>query len=330
MKPFRSFFAGAGAGGGTLRGRFVIHTRNPFADQSYGLPGAIPDRFFLSELDTLWLRDRAEATRIVREYRAAGFNSTTVGPVVRGGYHGHFPATDWRGDADGFVAFVRWLVGEGITPRLYLWPDVPEYFAGTGKGWHWDRIERDIVPLYDRADLRALIGHTRNAWEEYASIANMRPGFERQVALFPAARNLYHNMPGHLGPGNSDEDEGECHRSMLAAGMDGLALQTAKPLDFGPYGALNADGRSAAYVHAYDVWDIGRRYHRTDKPWVDGTPATRVWGDLRTRRGERPHLDWEEGCAHSDYWSGFTGAYDEYTRLALEYGAENVLDGLPL
>lgn len=298
---------GAGAPSGVLRGQFMLLTRNPFADAKWNLPKALPDRFFMATLDALWAQDRAEAERIIGEYTAAGFNHVTVGSIYGPGYHGHYPFTDWRSNAEGFAEYLRWLAGKGVAYTLMLLPDCDPYFYGTGHGWDIDAVRRDFGPVYTHPTVHALTRRTCTAWEQYAPIAEMAKAFDLQREWFPNAERFWHNNPGHLSPGNSDENEEECWRSAARHGITGMLLQAAPEGDgqFNNPDGTNHVGYTAIDSMRYDLWDMGRRFGLNNDKGPKGESAGNPWGHAVTQPDGTPlTLDYFEGTAFAMYWHG--------------------------
>lgn len=308
-----------------LRGQFVIRTRNPFAEWKNGdgspqFPRAQPTKFFLAELDSLWRHDKAEAERILAEYKAAGFNHVVTGPVVERGYHGHYPDTDWTNDPDAFADFLEWLTREGMAFSLFLLPDITPWFHGTGHGWDMERCDRDFTPIYSHPRIQALTTRTVTAWEQWATMPAMAAAFDWQTRLFPNTERLWHNGPGHDSPCNGDEDSLDGWKNAAAHGITGYTFQTHPPQT----SPAELDGREPIDMLIYDLKDMRRRLHGLpDSPWRN-PPVLTPEGHLLT-------LEYMEGLAYGMYWT------DDYDHLGPTWGAAaqsvpgviHTLDGAP-
>lgn len=310
-----------------LRGRFVIKLPfvNPFI--ALGTSSAKPDRFFMSEIDSLWLRDRAAAQRVLDHYKSLGYNWLPVGPLLEYGYSGQVPDTNWLAETpDRFAEFLIWLaVDNGVAFSLWCLPNTGPWFHGTGVGWDVPLCRRDFTRYYTHPIVQALTTRTVNAWEEYAPIAQMAEAFDLQYEWFPHASRAYHNPPGHLNAGNGDENEEGAARSMAAHDITHQFVQAHAPDDERfrtPDGRSRETGRNAIEQAVYDVNDQRRRFVNDDgNPWRDGGP-------ILTRDGVPVQAEAGELLAHEDYWDppGFDrGPAYRAAMLALP-GATNVFD----
>lgn len=306
-----------------LRGRFVIKLPfvNPFI--ALGTPNAKPDRFFMSELDSLWRKSPKDARRVLDYYKSLGYNHVPVGPAVEYGYSGQVPDTNWLDAPDLFADYLVWMkVTNGVNYSLFVLPNCGDWWRGGRRGWNLDIVERDFAAIYTHPVVQALTTHVVHAWEEVATIAEMCKVFRLLVRWFPKARRGYHNPVGHLGPGESDESEEGSVRECAAAGMTDLEIQT-HPRNGGNFerpGGLNDDGRTSSQQAFYDVGDMARR--------CQGLPGS-PWGrPVLTREGAPVTVRYMEGLAYEDYWTD--PQYDrgpEYRAAMLAIpGVTDVLD----
>lgn len=297
----------------------------PIANPFFATMGGKPDRFFLGELEALWLQGRrAEAQAILDAYKALRFNHIVVGPIIANGYDRVFADTDWHDKPEVFADFLDWLRSNGVEFTLALLPTMGPWFKGydaanhgIGFGWDLDLIERDLTPFCQHPRIQALVRRTMLCYEEYGPISNMVACFQWARRMFPKAKRIYHNPPGHLSPANSNEHEEQAHRDCAKAGMTGMMVQCHPPDDVGPnahFWAMGADGqwrngegpnaRTPLEQAVYDVHDIARRY-RGDHgaPWgpiykwaeIDG-----VWRETT----EPLDCEYAEGLAHAHYHTG--------------------------
>ncbi len=134
--------------------------------------------------------------------------------------------------------------------------------------------------------------------------------------VFPTKERFWHNPPGHLSPGNSDENEEACWRE-AAPYLHGMMLQA------GPPSGEGGDGRTPKEQMTYDLWDMQRRFHGIDSPW--GPPV--LGAD-----GKPLRLYYREGVTYDLYWNATPEA------VAQEWGAaamtvphvSGALDGFPV
>lgn len=305
-----------------LRGQFVLFTRNPWHGDSR-FPKALPDRFFMAELDAVWDRQPHEAERILTEYLALGCNHVTVGTIVDNGYHDAYPSVDWRGQPERYAEFLRWLLSHGVEFSLFALPDIPPYFLGNSQGWDLAAAERDLTPFFTELQKHVDVRRVVSAWEEYGPGANMVEVFRWLSRVFPNSERAWHNPVGHLSPcGGTEYQRGgmtspEAWRAVAAAGCDALYLQ-AWPENMPP---PDTD-RTPLEQMRYDVWDMLRRFTGQGSPW--GAPIV-------ARDGKPLRLDFFEGVAYAQYWGG--AAYRDigpaWRQAALAAGARYVLDGAP-
>lgn len=317
---------GHGSGGaapvtGGLRGQFVIETANPFASMPEFAGKAIPNRFFMAEIDTLWERDQDAAQRIVDGFLELGGRHVMCGPVWANGYSGHYPATNWLSKVADFATFYRWLSAQ-VRVSLVVAPDNGPFYNDGDRTFDWGQMSK-LTAFYQRLTAVEGIQPERvvSQWEQWQRRADARRLFEWITFLFTNARRYWHNPPGHLSPGAGDEEERDTWQSALDAGMHGLYLQ-ANPYEGG-------DGRTAKQQMVYDLTDVRCRSLGISPPWGGPPP----WGSkpLLTREGQPMDVIFAEGTAHPMYWHQATQA------LAAEWGAAaltvegvvDTLDGIP-
>ena len=309
-----------------LRGRFVIRLPfvNPFI--ALGTSSAKPDRFFMSELDSLWRLDRAAAQRVLDHYKSLGYNHVPVGPVIEYGYSGQVPDTDWRDAPDLFAEYIVWLcVDNAMAYTLFVFPNMAPWWKGGNRGWDFQKIEAEFAAIYTQPIVRALTRNVAFCWEEYTYIAGMCEGFRLLVKWFPDAERSFHTPPGHLGPGDGSESEEDSQRKCADAGMTTLDVQTRPWTDlenFDQLGVRNHDGRTPFEQAAYDVNDMQRRaVGAPDSPWRDRGP-------IIARDGKPIRIRYMEGLSFEDYWTD--PPYDrgtEYRAAMLSInGVTDVLD----
>lgn len=294
----------------------MIETANPFA--SLGFAGAIPDRFFLAEIDVLWERSQVEAKRIVREYRALGANHVMTGPVYAHGYHGHYPDTDWLNEPDAFAACLRWLASEGLAVTLVVAPDCAPYYDDRARTFDWAAMAR-LADFYRRLRSAGIVlTRVCSQWEQWQRRDEAARLFEWMRELFPEAQRYWHSPPGHLSPGAGDEEERGTWESACAHGIHGLLLQADPPSSPDP----NKDGRAPIDQMRYDLADMVRRARGINSPWGD---------PILTERGVPFEIVYAEGCAYSMYWSHTPQSTARaWGQAALQVdGITDTLDGLP-
>lgn len=300
--------------GGGLRGQFVIETANPFATWPEFAGHAIPNRFFLAEIDTLWKVDPDAAQRVLAAALALGVTHVMTGPVWANGYAGHYPATDWLDDVAGFARFYRWLRAQ-VDVSLVLAPDNGPYYDTQARVFDWRQMDR-LAAFYRqlRTQEGIVLERVVSQWEKWQRRDEARTLFRWMRDLWPEARRYWHNPPGHLSPGAGDEEERQTWQSALDAGIHGLYLQ-ADPYSGG-------DGRSPKEQMVYDLTDMVRRARGANSPW--GPP-------LLTTQGTPMEIVFAEGTAHPMYWHGATQALAaEWGEAALAVdGVASTLDGIP-
>lgn len=292
----------------TLRGQFMIYTRNPWVGKT-NLPADQAGRFFLAELDLVWDVMPEEAERILGEYIAMGFNHVTVGSPIDKGYHGHYPDVNWLDRPERYAAFLNWLLDRGVVFTLFAVPDMEPYYLdgdSSARSVGREAIERDFTPFYQRIAALVDVPRATPWWEQWASQDDMVWLFTWLRRLFPNAELRYHNAPGHLAPCWSNQHEGPAWRAVVAAGCDGLDFQ-AHPESMWD----KNEPRTALGQCLYDLWDMLRRANGTD-----GDP----WGGaiINPRTGQPITIDFFEGCAHPMYW----WPRDQAERLPETWGRE--------
>lgn len=263
----------------------------------------------MGELDAVWPHLPTTCDRVRTDYRAAGLSHLVCGPVWSDhGYDGEYPLTDYLGHPERYVEFLRWW---GMPFTLMLLPDSEPYFDG--RQWDMGLIERDLTPFYSHPEIQALTTRVCLAYECVVSIANFVPVFDWMLRIFPHATRFWHNPPGHLSPGLSDEDEQECWRSAARHGIDGLMLQAS------PSGTALPPIEQMAY----DLWDMERRFTGVNSPW--GKPILNLHGQPLT-------VEYGEGVAYPMYHDAAPQslAVAWGTKARTVQGVVNTLDGSPL
>lgn len=274
-----------------LRGQFMLYTRNPWHGHP-DFPRALPDRFFLAELDAVWDHQPDEAGRIIGEYKALGCNHVTVGPVLDKGYHGHYPDVNWLDKPERYADFLEWLRSHGIAYTMFVMPDMPPYYYHRNASECW--IDREVVvktfePFFLHPRIQPLITRATPFWEQWSSKADMVWMFAWMRSMFPTADLRYHNGVGHLSPCWSNEEEGPAWRAVVEAGCDGMDFQ-AHPV----YGWDSSEPRGAREQGIYDLWDMSRRFRGDNSPWGDAI--------INPRTGRAITLTFFEGSAYSMFW----------------------------
>lgn len=310
-----------------LRGQFVIYTRNPWAGDPR-FPRALPDRFFMAELDAVWDQKPDEAERIIAEYKALGCNHVTVGPIKDVGYHYHYPDVDWTGNIERFAEFLRWLLAHGVEFTLFALPDNAPFFETPGRGWDMAAVSRVFAAPYARLGELVEIRRVVSAWEQWGPGANMVQVFRWLRRTFPGATDLlWHNGVGHLGPCLGTEFErggmtsNEAWRAIAAEGCTGLALQTW-PLNSTIPSHDGTPPLSHLDMLAYDIWDMRRRFVGEASPW--GGPI------VSSLSGQPLTVEYMEGCAYAQYWTDTARDIGPaWRQAALDAGARFALDGAP-
>ena len=184
--------------------------------------------FFMDELDVVgpeyW-------DTILTDYKARGYNTIDVGPIVANGYDGDYPPTNWVGNADGLVTYLTKCRQMGLRINLVLLPDCAPYYNGRD-GWDWDAVERDITPVVSDPRVVALVEEWQLEWECPATNEQYCKAATWARRFVPANQNIwYHPEPDHSAPGMSSEpiDEPTMWRNFVAAaGVNcGIAAQFA-------------------------------------------------------------------------------------------------------
>lgn len=159
--------------------------------------------------------------------KARGYTHAAVGPIVDSdGYHGQYPARDWRQDFDAFLDVLQLFWDNGIAPIVFIHPD----------GWTLDQT-KELTPLFqsERAQrlMRIIVpggweptkyGWSSVTWAAYGQWA-------RQT--WPNALVLLHTVADVDAPAGADElFNDDDHRA-------------------NPLGNAGAWGRVAPYFHGW-------------------------------------------------------------------------------
>jgi hypothetical protein len=296
-----------------LRGQFVIAAPGaPYGPR----PGRADNVCFLAELDTIWKENVSAASEILARYLGRGANHIVVNTVVAGGYHGQYPAHDWRGRTEQFADYLDWLRDRALTLSAWLLPDVQPYYDSRARLFDWSAVARDLTPIYEHPRVQAAVPRVVYMWEDYQHSSEMVRGYDWMARTFPSARRYWHNPPGHLSPGLGSEEDRRLWDLAAAHGIHGLYMQAWPPSD-----RQNTPERSPLDQMRYDLWDMVRRFRGVDSPWG---------GPVLTPDGQPLEVVWAEGAAFSIYNDGYPDTIgDEWARGALAVdGVTDVLDGL--
>lgn len=285
-------------------GQLVL--RVPFAP--YGpRPGQPNNIFFVDEADVIWDLNPELADALLQPWVARGATGCAAGPIYAAGYHGQYPDTNWIGRGDRYAEFLTWLVQRIPSITLFLIPDVPPYYDGWTKEYFWDRIRRDLEPVYRHPEIQALAkaGNLRvcSQWEQFSSTERMAQVWDWMADVFPDAKRFWHNPAGHGSPCLSTEDEKGGWESAFKHGLTGMLLQgdfvesnDLRHHDIETIIRLPEDQRNVMEQMMYGLWDIYRRFNG-----IDGSP----WGGpMLTWNGTPGEVEAFEGTAYGCYWGG--------------------------
>lgn len=287
-------------------------------DLPYGPRPGSPDNI----LATDFLADYSptDQLRAIKALKDRGYTHVVVGPIVDSdGYHGKYPAHDWRQNFDQFLDILQLFWNHGLIPIVFVHPD----------GWTLEQTQT-LTPLLTTPRAQRLIRvvvpsgwePTKYDWSSYTWALYC----QWARTILPNALVLIHTVSDVDAPVGVD-----------ARGNDNL----------NPNG--NADGwaRVCPYLHG---WLIQNGPYETD-PSADpqlaqnfgdqfrasvphslawhfagnaGWPTTSAWGNQRIR------LYAAEQTSYEAFWFNLPeSASIDWGTLAMEAGADGFLDSGP-
>lgn len=268
----------------------------------------------------------ADQQKILAFEKAAGYTHVVVGPIVDSdGYHGKYPAHDWRGDFEAFLDVLQAFWDNGQAPIVFIHPD----------GWTFQQTQA-LTPLFQSERAQRLMRIViPSGWEpakyEWSSCTWALYGaWARQT--WPQALIGIHTVADVDAPVGTDalcDDNGKpngagwsrvapnLHFWLVQNGQDGGAYRTgpaAQPtLAFNFAAQFKADGDGATTHSA--AWHFAHG--------IDGWPTGSAWGSgipLRMINGE--------DTSYTAFWGSITEAdRTAWGDLAVASGAGGYLDG---
>lgn len=290
-------------------------------DIPYGPRPDRPDN--INALDYAESFDPPTRRRMYTNFRAEHYTHCVDGPMVDEGYHGQYPATDFRGNPDAYFDVMAEKWGAGICPVHFAYPDSYGFDAGS-----FDQFVRDFEPIYRSARAQQLVRLiVPYGWErgyEVTSAMWVRM-FEWTRSVLPAALIAVHLRADQDAPtgGHDDQIPGWTNAKAWAAVAPFVNLWLVQN---GGYVNEGQPRPSPTFL---------RNFTDQFRPEVRGSLADRFvngyagWPTSSANGVNKPiGLIAGEFASYVDYWQNFPEI--EAQRLgdaAIEAGALGSLDG---
>lgn len=266
-------------------------------------PGQESNILAMDEYESYGADDRA---KMIQGYvQARGYKHCPFGPPIDPGYHGQYPAVDFRADPEAYAANMQELWNAGAYPVLFLSPD----------NWSLADCENILTPIYSQPYFQRVVRlAVPYGWEPGGyniSNADWVARFEWARRVFPNAILGIHMIPdfdapigGDDGAPNGTMTKQEAWTNIYNAGMRFFLDQVAGYIDGG---SEVPDG------YFMSEWVKRVQYF---------TQRFRDWGlvDMDYIAGEY--------AAYADYWQNWNEKYAvQIGDSAMSAGARGFFDG---
>lgn len=257
--------------------------------------------------------DRVEAQRAIA---ARGYTHVQVGPFIDPGYHGQYPAIDFRNDPDASLRHIEgwWAAGRAVV--AFIGPD----------GWTTDQMQA-LEPIFVQPRWQAALKLiVPMGWEPSKDTPNAEFVARYQWAkrVFPSALQYIHLAADFDGPGNNDDltpnqpkyiGMAECW-ARVAPYLTGYLIQN------GPYNVSPTDDPTLAT-------NFGNQFRAT----VHGSLRDRFvngyagWPTVFAGGGTLDLIAGEE-TSYEAYWNNLPESVSQdWGMLAMAAGADGYFDG---
>jgi hypothetical protein len=271
----------------------------------------------------------ADRLRIVEALKARGYTHVVMGPLVDSdGYHGLWPARDWRGAAFAeFLDAVQFFWNHGLAPVVFIHPD----------NWSFEQTRRELTPLLSQPRAQRLLRiivpsgwePTKDGWSSCTWANFAKWGGE----VLPHALILIHTVTDVEAPVGTDalcDDKGHSPAegwARVAPFVHGWLVQNGgyfSPIRQrqDPAWAAQYAAFKASFPAQFDIHTNGSLMQRFENG-SDGWPRGSKWGP-----GTRIRLYAGEYAAYPNTW--FNWPEEEGRSLgdmAMAAGADGYLDG---
>ena len=164
------------------------------APVQFGPRAGAPDNIFDSGCEAYTPADLALGRAATQQRR---YTHVQVGPFVDGGYHGQYPAVDFRNNPDEVLAWLESWWAAGFAVVAFIGPD----------GWTTEQMET-LEPIFSQPRWQAVLKQiVPMGWEpsKDTSNADFVKRFQWARRVFPNALQYIHLPSDFDAPGNNDD-----------------------------------------------------------------------------------------------------------------------------
>lgn len=281
----------------------------------------------------------SDQDRMLFAYGPKGPRKYTVapmGPIVDEGYHGQYPATDWRNNIDVYLNAAEKAERAGVGIMHFLIPDELQ-------NQPVEVLDQQLTPLFSTARAQALMRRVCLAWEPGGRYGFNNDWWVARVQwmarVFPNALRCVHLPSDQDAPTGQDDDKrgftnGQCWAN-VAPFIHVWLVQNAGYTD------SKLEVPSAEFIKNFtDQFNPqirGSFYDRFKTGGPSGDwPKTSAWSVLDSKLWPIVNSAPYEGilampgeyAAYADYWDNFDERYAvQLGKAAMDAGAYGFLDG---
>lgn len=272
-----------------------------------------PDNIIDTGCEAYTAADLALAREIIRSRK---YTHVQVGPFIDPGYHGQYPAVDFRNNPDEMLAWLEGWWAAGFAVVAFIGPD----------GWTTEQM-RDLEPIFRQPRWQAVMRQiVPMGWEPSEDTPNAEFVARYQWArrVFPDALQYIHLAADFDAPGNNgDFTSGQpLYIGMPEAWRRVVPYLTGYLIQNGPYRTAPADDA-----------DLARRFGEQFRLFVRGSLADRFvngyagWPTV-CASGEPLDLIAAEQTSYRAYWDNLPEDVSrDWGEVAMLYGADGYFDG---
>jgi hypothetical protein len=244
------------------------------------------------------------------------YTHVQIGPFIDGGYHGQFPAVDFRTNPDEVLALIESWWNAGFAVLAFLGPD----------GWTTEQM-RTLEPIFTQPRWQAALKQiVPMGWEPSKDTPNAEfvKRYQWAKRVFPTAQQYIHLNADFDAPGNNDDltpssptfiGMGQCW-SRVAPYLTGFLIQN------GPYGTFPHDDPTLAQNFG-DQFRAGVSGSLRDH-FVNG----RAGWPTTCAHGGTLDLIAAEQTSYRAYWNNLPeDASRAWGQVAMAAGADGFFDG---
>jgi hypothetical protein len=286
-------------------------TRGPVA---FGPRPGQEDNIIDTGCEAYTAADLALARMIIRSRQ---YTHVQVGPFIDSGYHGQYPAVDFRTDPDAQLALLEGWWAAGLAVVAFLGPD----------GWTTAQMET-LEPIFVQPRWQAVLRQiVPMGWEPSEDTPNAEfvARFQWAQRVFPKALQYLHLPADFDAPGNNaDFTPGQpSYIGMAEAWRRVVPYLTGYLIQNGPYGTAPADNPPLARNFG-DQFRLDVRGSLADR-FVNGYAG---WPTV-CASGEPLDLIAAEQSSYYAYWRNLPeDASREWGAVAMANGAHGAFDGV--